>query len=297
MVKMLIAFFVLFFVISPLAANAQSAKLTTQEAATESVEASASAMITPKVRVDPTQITQDASSPFQQILDEQELGSVWPFNPVKYAIRSSVDSGVPPNTIVLLLLLPVIATFIATARHVGGMRGFGIFPPAALSVVFLAIGPILGILLFFLIVLISTYARVFMRRAKIKLQYLPRMALILWAVVIGVLWLLLFLVPVLNLRALTNVSIFPVLILVLLAEDFAKVQLGKSARTAIAQATETLILSLIAFIFLTMGSLQAFALTKPELLLISVAIIDFVIGKYIGLRVVEYWRFRKLIRS
>lgn len=266
-----------------------------EDTATSSAELS-SPSPAPKLRIDPTQTGLDARSPFQKILDDQELGPVWPFNPVKYAIRSATYAGVPPNTIVLLLMLPVISAFIAAARHVVGLRGFGIFLPAALAVVFLAIGPILGIALFLLIALISTYSRVFLRRAKIRLQYLPRMALILWAVVIGVLWLL-FLVPVLNIRQLTNVSIFPVLILVLLAEDFTKIQLGKSAHSAISQATETLILSLISFIFLTMKPLQNFALTKPEILLVSIALLDFAIGKYSGLRVVEYWRFRKLIKS
>jgi len=231
--------------------------------------------------------------PLRLVIAEQELGPYWQ-NPIKYAIRSAVEVGVPPNTIVLLLLLPVVAAIIAGARHLVGLRGFGIFLPAALSIVFLAIGPVLGISLFLVIVAVSIFMRALLRRIKIKLQYLPRMALILWAVVIAVLAVL-FSAPIVKHPDLTNVSIFPVLVLVLLAEDFTKVQQGKSARTAINQATETIILSLISFIFLTLESIQIFALTRPELLLLLVALFDLVIGKYIGLRLVEYWRYRKLI--
>src|SRR3989338_5008630 len=105
----------------------------------------------------------------------QELGPIW-LNPLKYAISNAVAAGVEPSTIVLLLLLPVVASIIAGARHLIGLRGFGIFLPAALSVVFVATGPVVGIGLFLVIVFVSTTARITMRRLKLKLQYLPRMA-------------------------------------------------------------------------------------------------------------------------
>jgi len=121
-------------------------------------------------------------------------------NPINHAIQRAIAQGVPENTIVLLLLLPIVAFVIAFSRNVIGIRGFGIFLPAALSIAFVATGPIVGIGLFLLIVVISTLVRMILRRLNIKLQYLPRMALILWAAVVGVL-LALLLVPM-------DVSIF-----------------------------------------------------------------------------------------
>ena len=266
---------------------------------TPTLEATASATVIEKVepteapRPDLTQKTKESVEPLKRLLDEQELGSTY-INPVKYAIRAAVDAGVPPNTIVLLLLLPGVATLIAAARHLVGLRGFGIFLPAALAVTFIATGPVVGIGLFLLIVIVSTFSRIVLRRTKIKLQYLPRMAIILLFVVMGILALL-FTAPLINSMALVNVSIFPVLILVLLAEDFSKVQLGKSASVAINLTTETLILSLISYVFLTLKMVQELALLRPELWLISIFAIDITLGKYSGLRVMEYIRFRKLI--
>jgi len=222
------------------------------------------------------------------------LGPVWPTNPIKYAIRGAVEAGVPPNTIILLLLLPMVAAAIASARHLLGIRGFGIFLPAALSIVFVATGPVVGIALFLLIVAVSTMARRTLRKLKIKLQYLPKMALLLWFVSIGVLGVL-FSTPIIQHPDLTNVSIFPVLVLVLLAEDFSRVQSGKSAKTAINLATETLILSLASYVLLTLKPMQEFALLNPEILLLIVITIDYIVGKYVGLRFIELWRFRRLI--
>lgn len=266
--------------------------------AEEELEATVSAEVvvtpTPVIRPDLTQKTEETVGPLEKLLSEQKLGPVWPKNPIKYAIRASVAAGVPANTIVLLLLLPAVAAIIAAARHLVGLRGFGIFLPAALSVVFVATGPVVGIGLFLIIVTVSTGARLILRRAKIKLQYLPRMAMLLLFVVMGVLGVL-FAAPVINRPDIANVSIFPVLILALLAEDFSRVQIGKSAKTAVNLTTETLILSLISFVFLTLKSVQEFALLKPEILLLSVLVFDFMLGKYIGLRFMEFWRFRKLI--
>lgn len=249
---------------------------------------------TPLLRLDITQKSEESVGPLEKLLREQELGAWAIGNGVKYAIRNAIAAGVPANTVVLLLLMPLVTALIAAARHFVGLRGFGIFLPAALSVVFLAIGPLLGIGLFLIIVAVSTIARILIRKSKIKLQYLPRMALILWVVILGVLGLL-FTAPYIKLEGLANVSIFPVLILTLLAEDFTKVQLGKSVRTAINVTTETLILSLVSYIFLTLEPIQAFALLNPELLLIGVFIFNILVGKYVGLRFLEFWRFRKLI--
>lgn len=246
--------------------------------------------------VDITQKSTESLGPLEKLLEEQELGTVWPFNPIKYAIRGSVDAGVPVNTLVLLLLLPLVAFVIAFSRNVVGIRGFGIFLPAALSVVFLATGPVVGIGLFLVIVAVSTFMRLVLRKLKIKLQYLPRMSFILWGVVFAVLGVL-FLAPILDFPALANVSIFAVLVLILLSEEFTRVQLGKSAKTAVNLTFETLILALISYFFLTLEPLRKYVLLKPETYLIMVAVADLILGKYTGLRVMEFYRFRKLIKS
>lgn len=269
-------------------------KVTLSPSPTPSLEAEATPTLTPTP--DLTQKTEETLGPLEELLKNQQLGPVWPLNPIKYAIRSAVDAGIPVNMIVLLLLLPIVATVIASARHLIGFRGFGIFLPASLSVVFVATGPIVGIALFLLIISVSWFARFILKKLKVKLQYLPKAALLLWAVSFGVLALMLF-SPVYKIPGIENVSIFPVLILALLAEDFMRIQLGKSFKTAFSLTTETIILALISYFVLTFEFVREFALLNPEKLLLGVLIVDFVLGKYVGLRVFEIWRFRKLIKS
>ena len=251
---------------------------------------------TERPRQNLTQETVETIGPLERILEEQEISGGILTNPIKYAIRNSVSAGIPPNTIVLLLLLPGVAAIIAASRHIIGLRGFGIFIPAALSVVFISTGPLVGIGLFLIIVFMSTLTRVILRKLQLKLQYLPRMALLLWSVVLGIL-LVLFIAPIFGQSSITQVSIFPVLILVLLAEDFTRVQLGKSAKTAINITSETLILALVSYFVLTMQSVQALALLHPEAWILAIALFNLVLGRYVGLRFMELWRFRRIIKK
>lgn len=280
--------------------NIEPITATVEANSTSSGEATASAMIeptpssTPEPRPDLTQSTQETIGPLEQIIAQQNIEHATPFNFVRFSIKRAVDAGVPPNTIVLLLLLPVVAAIIAASRHMIGLRGFGIFLPAALSVVFVAIGPLVGILFFLLIVFATTSSRLVLKKMRIKLQYLPKMALLVWVVSVSVLAVL-FMAPLYNYANVGNISIFPLLILVLLAESFSKVQTGKSARTAVAMASETIVMSLVSYIFLTMTAMHQLVLMYPEAMLLLVLIGDILLGKYIGLRFVEYWRYRKLI--
>lgn len=280
---------VILLVLSLFLGQPVDAQTPTPEAAS-AAEATASAL---RQKSDLTEPTEEQISELRLLLERQDPGDKLT-NPLKHAIRGAVNGGVPVNTIVLLLLLPVIATLIAGARHLIGIRGFGIFLPAALSVVLVATGPIIGIGLFLLIIFITAAVRNFIRKTKIRLQYLPRLALILWSVSAAVL-LVLFVSPYLAREELINVSIFPILILVLLTESFSRVQIGRSAREAIGMATETLVLGLVSFAILSSPTIQAFALLNPELTLAATAGADYLLGKYVGLRFVELWRFRKLV--
>lgn len=264
--------------------------------ATATPSATPAQTTTPEPRIDVTQQNEKVIGNLEKLLSDQNPGS-FITNPLKHMIRATVNAGVPANTLTLLLMLPLIAALIAAARHVVGLRGFGIFLPAALAIVFLATGPIVGLGLFLIIVLSSTLSRIGLRKLKLRLHYMPRMALILALVVFAVLMVLYAGAVILPVYGITNVSIFPVLILVLLSEDFSRVQLGKSFRAAFNLTSETLVLALVSYMFLTLATLQKFVLLNPELTLIGIVVFDFVIGKFSGLRFLEYYRFRKLIKN
>ena len=94
-----------------------------------------------------------------------------------------------------------------------------------------------------------------------------------------------------------SVNIFPILILVLLSENFLDAQAHSKETQALALTVETIILALIASLLLKWGFLQKIALTEPELLLFLTALVNIMIGKFSGLRVSERLRFGAIIEE
>ena len=214
-------------------------------------------------------------------------------NFLQQAIRQAVEKGVSANTIVLVLLFPLVAGLIAAARHLLGLTGFGIFVPAMLSVAFLATGIRVGMLMFLVIWALAAVSRKLTN--WLKLQYLPRMALLMWFVSLGVLGVLLGAVNV-GLGEVSAVSIFPIMILMLLTENFIEVQTGKSQREAFQVMLQTIGMALAGAILMRLDGVQKFVLLNPEISLLMIGLFDVYVGRYVGLRALEYVKFKKLLK-
>lgn len=268
------------------------------EATESSEEATMAAEVEPVVTLKPREET-DLTEPegpargkLEQYLLSKDPGPLTVTNFLQHSIRQAVDLGVPANTLVLLLLFPLVGAVIAAARHLIGLRGFGLFTTAALSIAFLATGILVGIFLFVFIIVVASGGRVLIRR--LRLQYLPRIALLLWFVSLGI-FALLAVSPYLGSGELVTISIFPILLLVLFVETFIGTRIGVGLRRAIELTVETILLAVICYLVLSFESLQRFTVLNPEITVVSVAVFDLFLGKYVGLRLLEYWRFRELI--
>ena len=183
-------------------------------------------------------------------------------NPLQYVIWRAVERGVPATNLVLILAFPMAATMIAASRHLLGLRGFGIFIPAALAVAFVASGMGPGLMLLAVILGVTTIGRMGLK--WLKLQYLPRTALLLWLVSLGVLGAMVAAAEGGG-GEVAAVGIFPVLILILLAESFSAVQANRSMRTAVNLTLETIVLALMAAGVLSLAAVQWGVLANPGL--------------------------------
>ena len=212
--------------------------------------------------------------------------------PLRWSLRQAVDRGVPANILVLLILFPMTAALVALFRHVIGLEGFGIYTPAAMAIAFVSMGFIRGLFLFAIVLISTTIGRAWVQ--TLKLQYLPRASLVLWFVsliMLGVMVVSPF-IPISNLSA---VGIFPLLILVLLGEQFMSVQGSLNLRRAIEMTIETIILASISALLLRTFQVQAFVLRLPELALLLTLGVNLLVGKYTGLRLTEMFRFHSLL--
>ena len=94
-----------------------------------------------------------------------------------------------------------------------------------------------------------------------------------------------------------SVNIFPMLILVLLSENFLDAQGGTKPSDAFWLAAETIGLAFISGFVLRWDAIQKFALLQPELLIAGTAIFNILVGKFLGLRLTEWLRFRPIIEE
>ncbi len=227
-------------------------------------------------------------------LNLEKMPSWKGWNTLGYGVRLAIENGVSPVTIVLLLLLPVVATMVSLLHYVVGISGFGSFMPSMIAVAFLATGVYGGLLLFALILMISIVGGVILR--KLKLHYWPARSINLLFIglgTFGLMWLTAS-VEILDIR---QVSIFPVLTMIVLAEDFVRTQLTKSKKAARSLTLGTLLLALAGAGLMQWQALQRWVLLYPEIVLLLVIVINMWVGNYGGMRLTELSRFKKAFRK
>ncbi len=215
-------------------------------------------------------------------------------------IKMAVNYGVPIETVVLILMLPIVVTVITFFRQIVGIKAFGIYTPAMITFAFFSIGLQAGDLLkgikygsaiFIMVIIVGTLSRIFMRR--FRLLYLPRMAIVITLVAFVTLAILMF-SGFFHRTGLANVSIFPILIMITLVEKFVSTQIDKGSRVAIILSIETLVISVIAYFMISWQPLIIVIQHYPWVVLFTI-IVNIFLGLWSGLRFTEYFRFNKLI--
>jgi PKD repeat protein len=222
---------------------------------------------------------------------ERAVTRLTAWNALSYVVNALVNAGVPTSGIALILMLPIVATILAFSRQVIGIKAFGMFTPAAVTLSFIAIGLKYGLVIFAVVLLTATLSRFILRR--FRLLYLPRMAIVLTAVSLSIFGLF-ALGAHFDQTGILSFSIFPILVLASLAEQFVEAQIRLGIRTAARLTAETLLLSVVSTLIVQWDVLRSLIIGFPELILLTIPL-NILLGRWTGLRLTEYIRFRKLL--
>jgi len=239
-----------------------------------------------------------------EIIDAKS-GKLRPWNFMSYIVNILINNGIPDNTIALLLLLPVIATVVAFMRQVIGLTTFGIYTPSIITLSFLVIGMYAGLLTLALAILVGTLSRPLL--SKVRMLFIPKMAIVITLVSLSLLLLLIasIYINLFNAQFL-SIAIFPMLILSTLVEKFVSSKGEKSFASATVLMGETVLVSIVAY-FIAGGEInlglfnvkfdlvKRLMLTYPEIILLLI-VLNVLLGKWTGLRVLERVRFREILR-
>jgi len=215
-----------------------------------------------------------------------------PFNFMSFWVQKAIENGVSQEMIVLILIFPIIATIIAFIRHVIGFRTLGVYIPSILAISFLATGIKVGLIFFISILVLGTLVRFIL--VKLRLSYLPRIALILTFVSL-LTFALIVLGSYFDVSRLTEMAIFPMLIMIILVERFINVQIERGFSQATLLTLETLAISVFCYFLMVSQNVQNLVLHYPGIIL-GVILFNLIIGRWTGLRLTEYFRFRKVLK-
>lgn len=210
-----------------------------------------------------------------------------PLNLLAYIVQYAVNIGVPANTIILILLLPFLATLVAFVRHILGLPSLELLVPITLSITLIATGLTAGFILLITILIASVISRLLLKR--IRIMYLPKMAFSLLVVSIFVFLSLTYSASIGILRV-KQLSIFPVLIFIILSDKIVTLQLERSAKETAYITVITIGLGILGYILLSYEHLRNFIILYPEMILLLIPV-NLLIGRYFGLRLTEYLRF------
>ena len=217
--------------------------------------------------------------------------AVRPWNLIGSLVNYMLTHGVATQTVILLLMLPLIATILAFLKQVIGITTFGLYTPSVIALSFLALGWPIGIS-FLLFILVTGYAtRTIMKRWR--LLYIPKVAIVLTVVSLTLLMLL-------GIGAyfgltLSGDTIFVLLIMSTLSESFLTVKTEQGWYSAVLGIGETIMAALLCVFIVQWSVLQSIVLAYPEIILFTLLINAF-LGKWTGIRLVEYFRFREVFK-
>jgi len=199
----------------------------------------------------------------------------------------------PPEfqgTFRVLLLVPIGALIISFMRNVVGLSTFGIFMPMLIALAFRSTGTLYGIGIFCGVLLVGFAVRSFLD--KLHLLMVPRLSVIL-TLVVACFTFLALLGNKLGLREFMAVGLIPFVILTLTIERFFIIIEESGPRKALVTAGGSIAVSVATYGIISWEPLQLTFFVYPELIL-TVAALQVLLGRYTGYRLSELFRFRNL---
>ncbi|MDF1562885.1 MAG: UUP1 family membrane protein [Deltaproteobacteria bacterium] len=190
-----------------------------------------------------------------------------------------------------VLMLPLGALLVVLFRNVVGMPTYGTFLPALLAAGAGLTGPGWGVA--GLLIVVGCVAAVRWVFHRLQLLHSPMLAILLAAVTSSILATAL-LADHLQLGRLAYVTAFPIAVLAITAERFYLSLVERGSREALLHLGGTMVVMLACYVVMTSLAFQVLIIGFPEVLLLVVAA-DVYLGRWVGMRLFEYLRFRRLL--
>lgn len=232
----------------------------------------------------------------QNQFDFQEIDTkkiIAPYFFISRFINSLSSSGISTSDIYILLMIPLLLTLISFIKHFIWFSPIGISLPLFCAILCLKFWIIFFTILFLVTILINLFLSY--NIGKYNLLYTPKLTFL--TIINIVIFIILF-----NLgQQYSLVDISPwdslyIVIYIILTEKLINIVISKEFREYKKTLYSTFLIGIFLYFILIFDSLRVFLLAYPETILLLIPI-NFMIGRFIWLRVTEYFRFREIIKN
>lgn len=213
------------------------------------------------------------------------------FEPLGYTLDVLTTQGAREATIYTLLMVPLGVLAIVFFRLVIGLETFGLFAPLILAFTFYKVSPLVGVAVFMALLALVSPVGIWLARFPLLSTARTGSLLVLCSL------LLIVFIAFNNTLAeqLTVIDLgLPVVALSGMMDRFVSAQLDQSPQEAFKLSINTLLVSVgVSVGIIGNPWLRELIHANPDLLLFSWPAC-LLLGRYSGLRLNEYWRFRVL---
>lgn len=200
-------------------------------------------------------------------------------------------AGLSLSLLGIILMIPIGAIVTVIFRNVIGLRTFGTFLPALIASSFRETNLLWGIITFSSIIVVGSLLRWIID--KLRITHTPKLTILLVYVVISLLIISATGVLLDNMQ-LAKATLFPLALMAITIERFSLIVQESGTKDALIIYTNTIITVVFCYIVINSLALQTLVMAFPETLLLVICG-GLYFGDWVGIRVTELFRFRKLI--
>jgi hypothetical protein len=187
-----------------------------------------------------------------------------------------------------IVLIPLGAFVVVVLRNIVGIPTLGTFMPVLIALALLEIPLARGLVMFSVLIGAGLWFRFLLSR--LNLLVVPRVAACV--VIVTLLMMLMSVVSYkMGMSGGVQITLFPMIILAWTIERMSLIWEEEGKRSALVQVGGSLVVAVLAFLFMKIGQVQYWSFYFPELLLVLLAGI-LMIGRYTGYRLSELIRFK-----
>ena len=224
-------------------------------------------------------------------------------------ILSVSEVSMVVNSLYLIVSLPIVTTITGIFRHIIGMKSLSIYAPIVLTFTFYKLsyldftdlnsssymhGIQLGFILYFTVFAFSTSSYFLLK--KMRMHYIPKATLITTVVSIAVMFLI-FLGVLTSNKSLILLDFFPILMIITLSNIFVSTFSRTNFERTLIICLQTLLISIISYTIISLDFIKDFTMNYTLLVVFGIVVINIYVGRFTGLRLTEYYRFRYLLSS